>query len=228
MHCAIRSTAKRVDLSNIDKDPTYDPEMLCCRSFTRKALTPVDLGNANTRPKVQSNEAKAIAGSYINQLNKNCLICFTDDSALGNPGPFGAGAAINIESISSIPVLPKRPASAKSMSYHGELAAIDLALEFCQPFFAVPTNINKIVILLDCQSAIETVLSLQYPSNFTNILCKTYEGVKLLSSKQIEIEILWIAAHTGIIGNELADKCIKIPLHFPIQRNQKRNKAEYH
>ena len=68
MHCAIlsRSTAKRVDLSNIDKGPTYDPEMLCCRSFFRKAMTPVDLGNANTRSKVQSNEAKVIADSYIN------------------------------------------------------------------------------------------------------------------------------------------------------------------
>ena len=95
------------------------------------------------------------------------------------------------------------------MSYHGELAAIDLALEFCQPFFAAPTNINKIVILSDCQSAIETVSSFQYPSNFTKILRKIYEMVKLLSSKQIEIEILWIAAHTGIIGNELADKCAK-------------------
>ena len=209
MHCAIRSTAKRVDLSNIDKDPTYDPEMLCCRSFTRKALTPVDLGIANTRSKVQSNEAKAIADSYINQLNKNCLIRFTDGSALGNPGPCGAGAAIYIESISSTPVLLKRPVSAKSISYHGELSAIDLALEFCQPFFAAPTNINKIVILPDCQFAIETISSFQYPSNFTNILCKTYERVKLPSSKQIKIEILWIAAHTGIIGNELADKCAK-------------------
>ena len=189
MHCAIRSTAKRVDLSNIDKDPTYDPEMLCCRSFTRNALTLVDLGNANTRSKVQSNKAKAIADSYINQLNKNCLICFTDGSALGNPGPCGAGAAIYIESISSVPVLLKRPVSAKSISYHGELAAIDLALEFCQPFFAVPTNINKIVILSDCHSAIETVSSFQYPSNFTNILCKTYERVKLLSSKQIKLKL---------------------------------------
>ena len=123
MHCAIGSTAKRVDLSNIDKDPTvhvqymYNPEILCCRSFTRTALTPFELGNANTRSKVQSNEA--IADSYIDQLNKNCLICFTDGSALGNPGHCGAGAAIYIESISSTPVLLKRPVSVKSISYMG-------------------------------------------------------------------------------------------------------------
>ena len=83
----------------------------------------------------------------------------------------------------------------------------DLALEFCQPFFAASTDINKTVIISDCQSAIETVSSLQYPSNFTKILCKTYERVKLLSNKQIEIEILWNVAHTGNMENELADKC---------------------
>ena len=168
----------------------YDPEMLCCRSFTRKALTPVDLGNASTRSKVQSNEAKAIADSYINQLNKNCLICFNFLTVqhLETLAPCGASIAIYIESISSTPVLLKRPVSAKSVSYHGELAAIDSALEFCQPLFAAPTNINKIVILSDCQSAVETVLSFQYPSNFTNILRKTCERVKLLRANKLKLK----------------------------------------
>ena len=51
--------------------------------------------------------------------------------------------------------------------------------------------------------------SFQYPSNFAKILCKIYDRIKQLSDKSIDIEILWIAAHTGIIGNDLADQCAK-------------------
>ena len=36
MHCVIRYTSKRIDVSNVDKDPKYDPSILCCRSFSRK------------------------------------------------------------------------------------------------------------------------------------------------------------------------------------------------
>ena len=51
--------------------------------------------------------------------------------------------------------------------------------------------------------------SFQYPSNFAKILCKIYDRTKQLSDKSVDIEILWIAAHTGIIGNDLADQCAK-------------------
>ena len=111
--------------------------------------------------------------------------------------------------MSSTPILLKRPVSIRSVSYHGELATIDLTLEFCQPYFTSHPEVNKIVILSDCESAITTVSSFQYPSNFAKVLCKIYDRIKQLSDKSIDIEILWIAAHTGIIGNDLADQCAK-------------------
>ena len=115
----------------------------------------------------------------------------------------------NHTSTSSTPILLKRPVSIRSVSYRGELAAIDLALDFCQPYFTSHPEVNKIIILSDCQSAITTVSSFQYPSNSAKILCKIYDRIKQLSGKFINIEILWIAAHTGILGNELADQCAK-------------------
>ena len=51
--------------------------------------------------------------------------------------------------------------------------------------------------------------SFQYPSNFAKILCKIYDRIKQLSDKSTDIEILWISARTGIIGNDLADQCAK-------------------
>ena len=76
--------------------------------------------------------------------------------------------------------------SIRFVSYHGELAAIDLALEFCQPYFTSHSEVNKIIILSDCQSAITTVSSFQYPSNFAKILCKICDRIKQLSDN-IEI-----------------------------------------
>ena len=83
------------------------------------------------------------------------------------------------------------------------LPAIDLALEFCQSYFTSHPEVNKIIILSNCQSAITTVSGFQHSSNFVKIICKIYDRIKQLS------EILWIAAHTGIIENELADQCAK-------------------
>ena len=47
MLCVIKPTAKRINLDNMDKDPVYDPDLLCCRSFTRICLSKEILGNAN-------------------------------------------------------------------------------------------------------------------------------------------------------------------------------------
>ena len=119
-----------------------------------------------------NNKAKTVAAEYINNINKNSLICFTDGSALGNPGPCSACAAVYVDTTLGAPVLLKRPVAKKSISYRGELAAIDLPLEFTQPYHASHQNLESIVILSDCQAAINTVYNHEYPSNFTNIICK--------------------------------------------------------
>ena len=47
------------------------------------------------------------------------------------------------------------------------------------------------------------------PSNFTNIICKINERIKDLCNKNVTLEILWVAGHAGIQGNDLADQCAK-------------------
>ena len=123
---------------------------------------------------------------------------------MGNPGPCGAGAAVYVDTTLGAPVLLKRPVAKKSISYHGELAAVYLALEFAQPYHASPQNLEKIVISSDCQAAINTVCNHEYPSNFTNIICKINERIKDLCNKNVTLEILWVAGHVGIQGNDLA------------------------
>ena len=64
----------------------------------------------STAPDEQANKAKTVAAEYINNINKNSLICFTDGSAMGNPGPCGAGAAVYVDPALGAPVLLKSPA----------------------------------------------------------------------------------------------------------------------
>ena len=61
---------------------------------TRTCLTNEILGSANPRSEDQRNKAKLIVKDYVSNNDKNSLICYTDGSALGNPGPCGTGAAI--------------------------------------------------------------------------------------------------------------------------------------
>ena len=128
--------------------------------------------------KLKATEQNVLPMNTLIKLNTNSQICFTDGSALANPGPCGAGAVIYVDSVSNVPILLKRPVSSKSVSYHGELAAIDLVLEYCHPYSTSHPDINKIIILPDCQSAITTVSSYQYPSNFTNIQNKATKVIK--------------------------------------------------
>ena len=70
----------------MDRDPIYDPDILCCRSFTRTCLANEILGNANSRSEERKTRAKLIANDYVNNIDENSLICYTGGSALAIQG----------------------------------------------------------------------------------------------------------------------------------------------
>ena len=51
-------------------------------------------GNAKTRTEEQQQRARAAAESTIEGLPANAVVCFTDGSCRGNPGPSGVGVYI--------------------------------------------------------------------------------------------------------------------------------------
>ena len=55
-------------------------------------------GKSGTRTTEQAESAKQDAENYISKAD-NSVIAFTDGSALGNPGPTGAGAAIFLNGV---------------------------------------------------------------------------------------------------------------------------------
>ena len=56
------------------------------------------------------------------------VLVFTDGSALGNPGPTGAGAVVYLKRYQSMPIPLKKSVSPMSNNYTGELVDIQIAL----------------------------------------------------------------------------------------------------
>ena len=67
---------------------------------------------------------------HIASLLPTTLPIFTDGSALGNPGPCGSAAVIYINGLAKDPVTLSKPVALKSTSFHGEVAAVSLALGY--------------------------------------------------------------------------------------------------
>jgi hypothetical protein len=88
-------------IRTVEKEGTFDSEL--ARSARRR---PVDkhlrvraknvsgFGSAGKRSKKQKENALAGHKELLASFGRNDIICYTDGSCLGNPGPCGSGAAI--------------------------------------------------------------------------------------------------------------------------------------
>jgi ribonuclease HI len=179
--------------------------------ITRKRPTladfDTDLGSAGSRSAEQAATAKKRIEDYLVQ-NIDSTIAYTDGSALKNPGPCGAGAAIFKTGHSMHPTELERPVSKKSHSYHGELQALDLCLDKmvkCPPNHLTP----KLIILSDCQSALITAASPKISKEFTELQIKIQQAVENLHNKGHNVQLKWVPGHTDLTGNDLADRLAK-------------------
>ena len=164
-------------------------------------------GSSNSRTIIQRDAALNNAIEYI-QTTANDIIAFTDGSALGNPGPCGAGAAIFWNGMLSHPTHHIKPVSANSSSYHGELQAILLALQAVAQR-TPPMHDKKVHIITDCQSAVHATANCLDSQNHGHVLCRIKDFVKVLLNCNIRVHIYWTAGHINLCGNEIADTLAK-------------------
>ena len=167
-----------------------------------------ELGNSGRRTQEQVQEAQRVAERYLATTNGD-IVAFTDGSALTNPGPCGAGAAIHWHGIGTEATEHRRPVAIKSTSYHGEIAAIALALETVLSHQPQLSN-RKIHLLTDCQSALLATTSNSSPRNHTEIISQISSKITQLKSHGNSVTITWIAGHVNLAGNEKADRLAKL------------------
>ena len=103
------------------------------------------------------------------------VLLFTDGSALGNPGPTGAGALVYLDGYQSVPALLKKSVSPMSNNYTGELVYIQIALEFLSEIYHSDLVDRCIYLFTDCQPTIITAFDKQPPTSKIEIVTKIKE-----------------------------------------------------
>ena len=126
------------------------------------------------------------------------VLVFTDGSALGNPGPTGAGAVVYLDRNQSVPVLLKKCVSPMSNNYTGELVGIQIALEFLSEIDHSDLVDRSIHLFTDCQPAIITAFDRKPSTPKIEIVTKNKECCNHLYFKGNSINVHCVPGHTDI------------------------------
>ena len=88
--------------------------------------------------------------------------------------------------------------------YAAELQAIDLVLEIInQPAIFPAETTTPYIIATDSQGALKSLAKPHYQSG-QFIILSIFKTVWMLKKKGYQVQFLWVPAHEGILGNELA------------------------
>lgn len=147
--------------------------------------------------------AKAEHAKFLRSPSKGMFV-YTDGSGIGDH--VGAAAVSSLTRSSKTTYMGD---SETSTVYAAELQGIKLALQMAVEEAERGHQWHKLVIFTDNQAAIRTF---QDPRGKSGAYIVT-EAVALIDRLQVElhvpVEIRWVPAHTGIQGNEAADKAAK-------------------
>ncbi len=135
------------------------------------------MDSAGTRTVEQKTIARAHADNLLQAIPDRTPIIFTDGSALGNPGACGAAAVCYPTGMSNQHLILNKPLSSRNTSYHGELFALKLAVEFCIDWNKTH-NCREVHILSDCQLVISCVTSSDLHRSHQDIIDDIRRGVQ--------------------------------------------------
>ncbi len=205
---ALRNNKCHELIRNIEPQTTFKLERLwtVVPTHTTKIAS---VGSAGSRTEEQAQIAKRLCLELLNSFTKSQPIIFTDGSALVNPGPCGSAAVVFAKGMMSTPVVIKQAVSQYSTNYHGEIFAIQLAIEYAV-LYKNCRKYKTVYIMSDCQSAINSVCSREAHDNHQDIIDKCHKLCADLKHHNINVEIHWVPGHVDLEGNEVADRSANV------------------
>lgn len=186
------SQAKDAKIYRAKIDNIVDPD----GEKPQEAASKAGFGSAKTRTQEQQQRARAAAESTIEGLPENAVVCFTDGSCRGNPGPAGVGVYVQYPDGTShkhSKFLGKATNNIAELTALGD--AIDIIAE--QPNYALV----PLILFTDSKYA-EGVLTKNWKAKANR---EIIQSIKSKIRKRGNIKIVWVAGHAGILGNEEAD-----------------------
>ena len=178
--CRFRKMSGRLQFDSVEKDFKYSKDLMGLIKVKGKVE---DEDFVITKSDQVSNMIE-----ILSQIKENEVVTFMDGSALGNPGPTGAGAVVYLNGYQSSPILLKKGVSPLSNNYTGELVGIQIALEF---MIGLEEKLKdtKINVFTDCQPAIKAAFNGGIPSGKVDIILQIKECVNcvLIACQTVEM-----------------------------------------
>ena len=188
----------------------------------------LNLGCAGKRNKLQADAGIKVISEQL-EAAKNNIIAFTDGSSLGNPGPTGCGAVIQLNESHSTPIKLAKAIHKNSNNFEGELQAIEMATDLIRK----KMHKKNITIFSDCQSAIQSVASAKVQENYHQIVSNIHTNMRQIqTSNNVPINLNWVPGHCNTKQNEEADHHAKTGATLAKKINKSKdvtiNEAKFH
>ena len=169
-------------------------------AWTRLTRTKVSkgLGSASNRTSEQRAAARAYAASIIEQMDPEGPKAYTDGSAIGNPGPCGAGVYIvsNNAPDSEIAV-----ALGHGTNNIGELWAIAAAIQALEDSaLATPTMQGRSAYIITDSSFAIGCLNLEWTVKNNTIAALVAAIRDMIKAARLICHISWVPGHAGVNG----------------------------
>ena len=155
------------------------------------------VGSAKNRTAAQAQQARTNARDLLASFAPSAIVCFTDGSCRGNPGPAGVGVFM------TMPDGQEHRRSrylGKATNNVAELTAIEEVLNMVQRL-NIPDE-QKIEVLTDSKY-VYGLLQLNWKAKANASLI---QSIKARLRSRGNVRLHWVAGHAGIEENEQADQ----------------------
>ena len=195
-------TRSAVAVNRLCTEVTLDLHLLT-RPKPLRAIT--TYGSAGRRTPEQQAAAYAYATEAIGAYDRaTTFVAFTDGSAIGNPGPSGAGALVHVPPASGLHHTEEIAVSlGHGTNNLGELWAIAMTIQYADSLWRQGhTGCNKGVIFTDSAYARGCLLKGWTTRTYPKLISSLRQ---LLRESPISWDIIWVPGHAGVDENEVAD-----------------------
>lgn len=153
-------------------------------------------GKAGTRTAAQAAAARQDAKQKIASLSEQTAIAFTDGGCRGNPGPAGSGVRLELPDGRVAEVARSLGRGTNNIA---ELTAIEIALDLLDEA-GFPSH-EPVAVLSDSSYANGVLVKGWKAKKNIDLIASLKERI----AERPNLEVVWVAGHAGVEGNERAD-----------------------